>query len=108
MNNNELDVILSKLNDLKDYTTEKIDQLKEFYTDARLNMRGDIAEIKKSNDDLSEQLNTYMFNHQKHHNKILKWQTKIIIAIAIIGFLASIGNPYVLPIIMKLIFGIAI
>jgi len=98
----------SKIDDLKDFYDAKTDQLKEFYTESRLNMRGDIEEIKQSNKDVSEKLDLYVTNHQLHHNKILKWQTKIIIIIAVIGFLASIGNPYVLPIVMRLIFGIII
>jgi len=116
---NDTKLILDRIEDLKSYTVErtndlkkfyngKINQFKEFYTASRLDMKEDIGEIKQSNKEVSETLDNYVTNHQRHHNKILKWQTKIIIIVAVIGFLASIGNPFVLPIIMKFIFGITL
>ena len=106
--NDDTKLIVDKIDDLKKFYEREVDHLKEFYTAYRLDMKEDIGEIKQSNKEVSEKLDLYVTNHQKHHNKILRWQTKIIIIIAVIGFLASIGNPYVLPIIMRLVFGIII
>ena len=101
MNNNELDIILSKIDDLKDFYDEKTDQLKEFYTATRLDMRGDVEEIKRSNKEVSEKLNNYTINHYAYHQrekkKFFKWIiiSGIIILVLVFSGVGELLFPYI-------------
>jgi len=100
MNNNELNIILSKLDNLKEFYEREVDHLKEFYTAYRLDMKEDIGEIKQSNKEVSEKLDEYIFNHYAYHRrerkKIFRWMliSGIIIIILVFSGAGELLLPY--------------
>lgn len=107
MNNDEVKKLFDKCLATKfKALNTRIEDLKFVITRLYDAIRSDVDEIKKSNTEVSQKLDDYTENHQKHHDKILKWQNRVIIFIIIIGVLATIANPTILPFLLKATFGI--
>ena len=99
------ELILNKIDDLKEFYEKEIDHLKEFYTESRLDMKEDVEGIKQSNKDVSEKMDEYILNHYSFHKREKKrfFRWMIIGGVVILGLVFSGFGGILFPYIVKLI-----
>lgn len=108
MADKETELLVSKIDDVATNLHLRIDDLKFTISQFETNLNREIKEAKDSTTALNKKVDLYVTNHYKSHQKITKTHFKLILALAIVGVVASVCNPYLLPIILKAIFGVII
>lgn len=105
MPNNETKLILDKINDLKEFTNQRIDDLKCFQIKRYNELAKDISEVKESAKEHVNEFKKYSEQHYSYHRRekkvLLKWIFGLA-AVTIIIAAAGIG-PYISPYILSLL-----
>jgi len=101
--NGETRAIIEKIDDLKDFTNTRIDDLREFQIQMNQNLQADITELKESHREQVREFKIYSKNHYEYHRRERRilWRWIFILMGVTIVISASGLAPYLLPYILS-------